>query len=187
MKEIWKDIEGYEGLYQVSNFGRVQSLDRVVNSKRGWSKFVKGRELRLAKHHYGYSQVSLLKNNRSKSAWVHSLVAKAFLPNPKGYPMINHIDEDKSNNLVTNLEWCDARHNARHGSCIARISMAQRNDPKKSLPVKQIDAISGEVLTVYPSIAEAARCTGIGENAIRCVVKHKPHCFTAGGYKWEKN
>ena len=185
-EEIWKDVKGFEGLYQVSDMGRVRSLDRTVQSKRGWHKFVKGIILKQAKHHYGYLQVSLRRNNQSKSVWVHSLVAQAFIPNPDNLPIINHKSEIKTDNRVENLEWCDVRYNNRYGTKASRISAAQRNDPKKSIPVHQIDKASGQIIASYPSIAEASRQTGIYEGSIMAILSHKPHCFTAGGYKWAK-
>lgn len=184
LNEIWKDIPDYEGLYQVSNLGRIKSLDRIVTSKRGWSKFVKGRILKPSKHHYGYLQVSLLRNGNQKPVWIHSLVAQSFIPNPDKFPCVNHKDECKTNNMVDNLEWCDIAYNNAHGTRVERLSKTQRNDPKKSKQVKQIDCKSGQTLAIFPSIAEASRQTNISEENIRSVAKSKPHCLTAGGYKW---
>lgn len=185
--EIWKPIEGYEGYYEISNCGRVRSLDRVVKSKKGWSKSIKGVILKQTLQHHGYMQISLLKDSHHKAVWVHSLVAKAFLPNPDNLPCVNHKDEDKTNNNVENLEWCTVKYNNNYGDKKQRISLKQRNDPAKSKPVKQMDK-DGNVLAIFPSIMEAGRHLGLAkkqEGGIRSVVNKRPHCHTAYGYKWE--
>lgn len=102
MEEIWRDIPGYEGLYRVSNTGKVQS-----NFSGEW------RELKQFHSSNGYLQVHLGKYNTTK---VHSLVARAFIENPENLPQVNHIDENKDNNHVDNLEWCSARYNLNYGS-----------------------------------------------------------------------
>lgn len=121
---MWKDIKEYEGLYQVSNLGRVRSVDRVVNYRiKGTTRVYPGRIRTLVVYGCGYCYVTLSKNNRTKSVRVHRLVAEAFLPNPDNLPYINHKDENKTNNFVyinddgsvdeskSNLEWCDAQYN----------------------------------------------------------------------------
>ena len=118
-EEIWKDILGYEGLYQVSSFGRVRSLDRYVEYSNGRIHLHKGKVLSLLKGEYGYIQVSLYYNRKMYKKYVHRLVAEAFLLNPDNLPEVNHIDEDKSNNSVDNLEWCTAKYNNNYGT--ARI------------------------------------------------------------------
>ena len=107
MGEIWKDIEGYEGLYQVSNLGRVKSL-----------KYNKERILKIANGTDGYKIVGLTYNSKRKTFKVHRLVAQAFIPNPNEYPQVNHKDEDKGNNKVDNLEWCDNKYNCNYGNHI---------------------------------------------------------------------
>lgn len=97
--EIWKDIRGYEGLYQVSNFGRVRRRSKVLH---------------LNTNTYGYKHVTLSKGNVQKTAVIHRLVASAFIENPLGLPQINHKDGDKSNNAVGNLEWVTQKENNRH-------------------------------------------------------------------------
>lgn len=98
--EIWKDIEGYEGLYQVSNYGRVKSLNKR-----------KGRILKPAKDKGGYLRVALHKQGTQKHYKIHRLVAQAFIPNPQNLPQVNHKDENPTNNTVQNLEWCDCQYN----------------------------------------------------------------------------
>lgn len=104
--EIWKDVVGYEGMYEVSNKGRVRSLDRKdIRGRR-----VKGKYLKYKKTSRGYLSLQLC----GKDCLIHRLVAKAFIPNPENKPQVNHIDGDKSNNNVENLEWCTSSENNKH-------------------------------------------------------------------------
>jgi hypothetical protein len=122
MKEIWRDIPNYEGLYQVSNLGRVKVLDRDVNSgiKNNINVKRKGKILKQYVKN-GYLQVTLTVNNKRKYINVHRLVAQAFIPNPNNLPQVNHKDENKQNNYVENLEWCSAKYNCNYGSRNKRI------------------------------------------------------------------
>lgn len=112
MEEIWKDIDGYEGLYQVSNVGRVRSLRRNIILK---SKIERN----------GYERVRLSVNNIPKDYSVHRLVANAFIPNPNNYPIVNHKDENRTNNCVENLEWCTQEYNVNYGTGIAKRVKSQ--------------------------------------------------------------
>ena len=114
MKETWKDIEGYEGLYQVSNLGKVKSLN--------YNKTSESKLLKLQKNSNGYTRVVLYKNRKPKVCLVHRLVAQAFIPNPNNLPQINHKDEDKANNSVDNLEWCTYLYNNTYGTAIERAT-----------------------------------------------------------------
>ena len=114
MKEIWKDIEEFEGIYQVSNLGRVRSVDRMIIYRTGAKRLTKGTTLSISQNKLGYLQVSLHKEDKMYSRRVHRLVAKAFIPNPNNYKEINHIDGIKENNCVDNLEWCDRTYNIKH-------------------------------------------------------------------------
>lgn len=144
-KEVWKPIKGYEGLYEVSNLGRVR--------KRVW-KEVKGTDF-----NNGYRRVNLNKDGKQKSMLVHRLVAEAFIPNPEGYPIINHIDECPSNNHVDNLEWCDQKHNMNCGT----VSHKKAESAPNKSAVMAIDKETGE-RTYYKSIAEAYKSV-TGKNA----------------------
>lgn len=122
MKEIWKDIEGYEGLYQISNLGRVKSLEKYVNTAIKNNTKVKRKEQILKQYNKnGYLQVTLTHNNKRKYFGVHRLVANAFIPNLNNYPQVNHKDENTLNNCVDNLEWCTAKYNCNYGTRNSRI------------------------------------------------------------------
>lgn len=111
MSEVWKDIKGYEGLYQVSNKGRVKSLDRYSSGRR---RFCKGQFLRENNSFVGYPLVHLSKYNVKKGCRVHRLVIETFVPAVEGKKLCNHIDGDKLNNHADNLEWCTHSENTTH-------------------------------------------------------------------------
>lgn len=115
MEEIWKPIKGYEGLYEVSNLGRVRSLDRCVVYANGQVHIHRGKILRPGISN-GYMQVHLCKCGDMKQPLVHRLVADAFIPNPENLPQVNHKDENPSNNEVSNLEWCTSEYNINYGT-----------------------------------------------------------------------
>lgn len=115
MNEIWKDIKGYEGYYQVSNFGKVRSLNRSIYRKNGRKQSFKDQELKFHDKH-GYLGINLRKDGKIKSCTVHRLVAEAFIPNPYNLPQINHKDENKYNNRIDNLEWCSSSYNMNYGT-----------------------------------------------------------------------
>ena len=116
MEEQWKDIKGYEGLYEVSNLGNVRSLDRTVKRGQGYT-IKEGRVLTpFYEKKKGYYQVVLAKDGKAKTYRVHRLVAIAFLENPYNYTDVNHKDEVKTNNNVDNLEWCTRKYNNNYGT-----------------------------------------------------------------------
>lgn len=162
--EIWKDIKGYENLYQVSNLGRVKSLNS-------------GKIRKTSKERCGYISIALSKNGIKKQYKVHRLVAQAFLQNPYRLPQVNHKDENKTNNNVENLEWCTPKYNVNYGTAIKRRVDKQMNNTKRSKKVLCI-----EINTIYPSISEAQRQTGYSEKGISlCCRKLQEKC---GGYHW---
>ena len=145
MKEIWKDKKYYEGHYQVSNFGRVKSI-----------KFGKERILKLrTDKKTGYLHVVLCKDGKVKEFTVHRLVAEAFLPNPHNYPCVNHKDENKLNNSVSNLEWCTHKYNSNYGTAIQRNSQKRING-KCSKKVYQY-TLDGQFVKEWESTAECDR------------------------------
>ena len=112
MKEVWKDIKGYEGIYQVSSIGRVKSLERIIIIGYGAKRVFKEKILKSnVNEHNGYLYVGLHKDGKTRSARVHRLVALAFLENDDNLPAVNHKNEIKTDNFVENLEWCDAKYN----------------------------------------------------------------------------
>lgn len=165
--EEWKDIVGFEGLYKVSNMGRVMSFNRP----RGIGRRAEGRILKLAHYTNGYLWITLCKDKQHHAFSISRLVAKHFVPNPKGYPEVNHIDEDKENNRADNLEWCDRKYNCNYG---------HRNDPISS-PVVQL-TLDGKFVREFCSQQEASRITGIQQSDIsRCCTGRRK---SSKGYTW---
>lgn len=175
MVETWKAIEGYEGLYEVSNLGRVKSLSRLRVKEHLLSQF---------KNHEGYKRVNLWKNNSSKKYSVHRLVAEAFIPNPESKPQVNHIDENKQNNSVENLEWVTAIENHNHGTLNARISKSLTNNPRKSKSVSAFDD-EGNLICTYPSIYEASRQMGVCASSITSCIKGRNRMKHCCGFAWK--
>ena len=155
MVEIWKSIDGYEGLYEVSSFGRVRSVDRVVEQVRNDGRVIphayKGRVLTPRRNKlHGYLEVNLCKRGHHyKTCRVHRLVATAFLENPNSYSDVNHIDEDKNNNSVSNLEWCDRYYNTHYGT---------RNDRLRTIFRKRNAKISTEDVAKIKLLRDNGTC-----------------------------
>ena len=120
MKEIWKDIKGYEQLYQISNFGRVRSLNKTLKNRFSFFKR-NGIILNPLKLTKGYLGVRLYHQSKGETKRIHRLVAEAFIPNPDNLPCVNHKDENKENNCVDNLEWCSIEYNNNYGTRNERI------------------------------------------------------------------
>lgn len=177
-EEVWKDITGYEGIYQVSNMGRVKSLSRIRygNTPTTKARCYKEKLLSIHVDQVGYCQVQLWKNSVGKMLGLHRLVAQAFIENPHNYPCINHKDEVKGNNVVSNLEWCDYTYNNNYGTA------RKRSSEKLSRAVICMDA-SGRVIKRFNSQKDAVAFLGVSSNAhisSCCHGKEK----TAYGYKW---
>ncbi len=174
--EIWKDIPGYEGLYQVSNLGRVKSMARVdARGNHRNEKILKNND-----DGKGYRRVVLSKDAIKKYFFVHRLVALVFIPNPNNYPIINHKDENPENNNVSNLEWCDFSYNSRYGTALVKM-VNNRKGKTAQKPIIQLSK-NNEIIHFYPSIAQAARETGIRQSDISmcCSGINK----SSGGYIW---
>ena len=169
--EHWKAIAGYEGLYEVSDQGRVKSL-----------KYGKEKILRTGKNQHSYLLVVLYKDGYRKTFKVHRLVAESFIPNPNKLETVNHKDEVKSNNTVSNLEWMSQKDNNNYGTRNKRMAESHINHPALSKQVQMFDKSSGELLATFPSQSEASRVTGIYRSHICscCNGERK----TAGGYVW---
>lgn len=166
MEEIWRSIKDYEGLYEVSNWGRVRSLGFWVNNRDGSRHWKRGCVLQPGKQENGYLIVVLYKDGVKKTCTVHRLVAMAFLSNPDNLPQVNHKDENKENNRVENLEWCDGPYNIRYS---------------KAKTVYQY-TLDGKLAAVWPSTIECERQTGFNNACISkcCIGKRKIH----KGFRW---
>lgn len=161
--EIWKDIVGFEGIYQVSNLGRVKSLGNDKNRKE---KILKG-----SKDRVGYLFIRLNKEGKVKTFKVHRLVAQAFIPNTDNSLQVNHINEIKDDNRVENLEWCDCKYNINYGS---RTEKTQK-------PILQFTK-ECEFIRKWKSGTQVEKEIGIKQNSISACLKGR--CKTAAGYKW---
>ena len=177
-QEIWKDIEGYEGYYQVSNLSRIKRL-------RGFCKSNKDGGIREVKEYItkgylkaGYWVVSLTVLPKRKKYPLHRLVAKAFIPNPNNYPFINHIDGNRSNCSIKNLEWCTHQMNVQHGYDTG-LNKGKKGkkypvkpDYARNIKVDYYDRL-GNFIKTYNSMGEASRELGIRQSAISQSIIHK--------------
>lgn len=172
MEEEWRDVAGYEGLYQISNFGRVKSLPRNGATN-------KPKILRPNIKKTGYIHYVLRKNNAPKTFSAHRLVANAFISNPNNLPQVNHINGDKANNSVDNLEWCTQLENIRHRSEVLNVH--------GGCPRKKVYCV--ELNREFKSINEAAKFCGISGTGIREVCNgigsKGERRVTANGYHWK--
>lgn len=174
-KERWKDVIGYEGLYQVSNLGRVKSVDRLTTDKNGRTYTVKGKILNQSKVG-DYLRVSLYTNNVARGKLVHRLVAEAFIPNPNKYEIVNHKDENKLNNCSDNLEWCTQSYNLLYSKCSIRPANSSIGK-KIILKVAQ----DGSTIERYKSIGGAARSNKIDVQMLRSIIRRGR---VLNGYIW---
>ncbi|MFW5517303.1 MAG: NUMOD4 domain-containing protein [Segatella copri] len=179
MEEIWKDIEGYEGLYQVSNFGRVRSLRHLVKCRGGYRMHT-GKTLTPCFDN-NYFHVTLHKNGKRNIQLIHRLVAGAFLTNTKNLPQVNHKDGNKLNNNVDNLEWCSTRENCLHAF---RLGL---NNPQIThyRGVKAFRCDNNSFVGEFDSIHSAAKKLGLNVAHV-CSVLHGRYKHT-GGYYFEYN
>lgn len=184
MEEIWKPIDGYSN-YCVSNKGRVKSLG---NNRSRKEKILKPHTTKA-----GYLMVQLWKDGKGKDFTVHRLVAQAFIPNTEDFPQCNHLDENKTNNCVENLEWCTAKFNHNYGTRNERMAAALkgRKRPEETVkkisaalskPVLQIDPLNDKIIKEWKSATEVKRTLGFNNRHISecCNGKLK----SCGGFKW---
>jgi hypothetical protein len=188
--EIWKDIPNYEGLYQVSNLGRVKSLKRKVNSplRNNISVVRRERILKQTITLQGYNTCSLRKDNEPKLFFTHRLVALSFLSNVNHYPIINHIDSNPLNNNVDNLEWCTQSHNIKHaydtGRKKAPIFLYEKQYGKENQAARQVRqfTLSGDFVKDWDCVTYIQNELGFNRpNICKCCRGKIP---TAYGFKW---
>lgn len=172
MAEIWKDIKGFEGCYKISSHGRVMALGRCFyfNRSDGGRKH---RTIKTGIHtqcltRVGYCRVCFCVEAKRSYLSVHRLVAQAFIPNPYKLPQINHIDGNKLNNHVSNLEWCDQSHNQQHAYDMGLNIPKKSWEDSQSHPIAMLD-LKGRELRRFGSFGEAKRETGIARTCIRRV------------------
>ena len=177
MEEVWKDVVGFEGIYQISNNGKLRSLDRIVVAKAGWVKREKGMDIKTNTiQNSGYVKVDLHKNGKAYGKLLHRLVAEAFIENPRNYPQINHKDQNKLNNSADNLEWCTQMYNNHYGDCMERGAETQR----RKFYQKDLD---GNVVKIWSGFKKMQRETGYQRKTVYlcCIGKRDSYM----GYKWE--
>ena len=196
-KEVWKDVKGYEGLYKVSNLGRVKALERKITYSNG-AEHIYPEKIKNQVNSCGYLAVSLCKDGKPKQIKVHRLVAEAFLPNDNNLPQVNHKDEDKHNNNVENLEWCSAKYNCGYGSRIKRITEStdyskmvahqnykengKKSSEKMSYPVEQY-SLDGKLVRRWKSAREVQKELGWDRSYIaKCC---RGVAETSHGFKWK--
>lgn len=177
MEEEWRPVVDFEGYYEVSNLGNIRSVDRTVISSNGKELHYKGKHITPGIDKDGYTTYGLYVNSKQTRVKAHREVAKAFLPNPDGLPVVNHKDENKLNNRVDNLEWCTVDYNNKYGSRLGKMVKSE------SQPVAQY-TLTGKFVHRYSSLADAARSLGKSSSGSiwsACNRKQK----TAYGYVWK--
>lgn len=169
MKELeeWKFVNEYENIYEISSFGNIRRV--------GSNKQLKPKLPKMPR----YYTVVLYKNGVGKSLRIHRMVAQAFIPNPENKPQVNHIDGNKLNNNVANLEWCDNKYNQNQAR---KLGLLEKRDKKLRKPVIQYDK-TGKIIKKHISLIEAQKATGIKNGNISLVCNGKRK--TAGGYIWK--
>ena len=183
--EEWRDVVGWEGLYQVSNLGRVKSLPRCIEHKDGREFFYPSKVIKNQKIGTGYRSVVLHRANIKNQYDVHRLVAETFIPNPNNLSDVNHKDGCKTNNILSNLEWCSRSDNLKHAykNGLNRVHIDEAIK-ERSRPVIQ-HAPSGEIIAEYASARKAAKASGYNQGQISqyCRSENKKY-NTYKGYIW---
>ena len=180
IQEEWRPVKGYEGIYEVSSLARVRSLDIIKDftSKVGnpTKRRFRGQIRKQLLSNSGYMFINLYDHeHKSRTEYVHRIVAGAFIPNPNNFPQVNHKDECKTNNLPENLEWCDGIYNTNYGTGMNRMAA------KRAKTVEQV-TLEGIVIAQFLGVPAASRATGFGQSNIERAVRNQG--ATACGYYW---
>ena len=179
MMENWKPIKGYEGIYEVSDLGRVRSLDRQVDNGHGSTRIAKGRIMKPHKHYNGYCSIGLSNDAIVTHVLIHRLVALAFVSGYHEGMEVNHIDENKQNNRADNLEWISRKENLHYGGHIKRsMSWISENVPKGCIQMTK----EGKDIQKFDSIKKAAESIGVSRSLVSLVCRGKRKF--AGGFRW---
>lgn len=187
-KEIWKDIPGYEGFYQVSDMGKIKGISRTVRRKsvaknQGEFFTIKEKYKNILRDTYGYEIVGFCKNSKLKTIKVHRIIATAFIPNPENKPQVNHINGFRNDNRIENLEWCTSKENIIHSfKHLNKNETRFKIEKLNPLPILQFE-LNGALIKEYPTRAQAEKETGVNQSDIcKCAsLKQK----TAGGFLWK--
>lgn len=186
--EEWKNIKGYEGLYQINKKGQIRSLDRYATIKSGAQRIVKGKMKIASIRKDGYYSLILSKKGINKRYVVHRLLAETFIPNPENKCCVNHIDGNKQNNELSNLEWCSHVENMKHAfktKLIDNEALIKRGAKISKERRKKVAQFTkdNKLIAVYESQHEAEVATNIPQGRISfcCSGKYK----TAGGFIWK--
>ena len=177
MEEIWKDIRGYEGLYQISNLGRIKSLPKW-RVKYGYGEII----LKQSIGKKGYKVISLNKNKKRKQYKVHRLIAEAFIPNPENKPQINHIDGNKLNNDINNLEWCTQNENIQHAYNTGLYKNYSPPPVRQKRKIIQY-SLDGQFIKYWIGIADTAKKLNCDySNIVNCCRGKQKSAF---GFIWK--
>lgn len=175
LDDDWREIEGFPH-YRINRHGQVKRLDSTIVSSTGKAYKIKGRILSTRKVTNGYIQVDMCENGKPHGRFIHTLLAKAFIPNPNNFPIVNHKDENPSNYDLSNLEWCDYSYNAKYS-----INSIMKSHAKEMKAVVRINPITGEEKE-YAGIRVAERENNTNRSNIRYAILHNGTCK---GYKWK--
>lgn len=181
MARLWRDIEGFEGLYQISNLGEVKSLMRTIERGDGVKMNIKEKILKPQIGNHGYLTVSLCSiDKKIVTKRIHRLVAEAFIPNSNNLPQVNHKDENKLNNKVDNLEWCTQQYNLKYGEA------AQIGNITRRKPVLQY-SLDGELIAEHESTLAAAKAIGVYQGNISKVCRGETETAKGFIFKFKNN
>lgn len=184
-KEVWRDIPSYLGLYQASNLGRIRTYPKYVSCYNANGEDIKmtigGDVLQQMRDKQGYYHVMLSCNGKINRCRVHRLVAMAFIPNKQGYPIVNHKDENTSNNRVDNLEWCTHQYNNTYGTAVERRRKNKRKFHAKKIEMSTLDGVPIRIFNNFVEVEEYFQRGDLHANLIAVCKGRRNKCM---GYKW---